>query len=122
MKRLYFNLEEKWSLKFSVKFPHLVTFQRAMPSAGVCSLCSLKSKFSMLPSVEVLEDVLFPSMDKLEMLNSFSSKTCHQPTLQKVVDIKAVPDSMSNVATVLHYRSNSPDPNPIGSLGSIVKV
>lgn len=101
-----------------MKFPHLVTFQRAMPSAGVGLLCSLKSKFWTQPSVEVLEDVLFPSMGKLEMLNSLSSRTCHLPTLQKV----SVPPSMSNVATVLHYRSNSPDPNPIESLRSIVKI
>ncbi len=71
-------------LKTSVKFPQSGMIWAAMSSAGVGPLCFLKSTVNAAIYQEILEHFMLLLTSFMEMLISFSSRTCHLPTLPKV--------------------------------------
>ncbi len=72
-------------LKSRVKFPQSVMIWAAMSSAGVDPLCFLKSTVNAAIYQDILDHFMLLLLTSfMEMLISFSSRTCHLLTLPKV--------------------------------------
>ncbi len=100
-------------LKSSVKFPQSVIIWAAMSSAGVGSLCFLKSTFNAAIYQEILEHFMLPSADKLyeslDALFSLSSRVLAPAHTAKIW-------FNDHGVTVLDWPENSPDLNLIENL------
>ncbi len=101
----------KWPccLKSSVKFPQSVMVWAAMSSAGVGSLCFLKSTVNADIYQDILEHFMLPSADKLYGDADF----IFQQDLAPVRTAKGTKSWFNDHGVaVLDWPANSPDLNP----------
>ncbi len=97
-------------LKSSVKFPQSVMICGAMSSAGVGSLCFLKTNVTAPVYQEILEHFMLPSADQLFKDADF----IFQQNLAPVHTAKSTKGWINdNGVGVLDWPANSPDLNPI---------
>ncbi len=95
-----------------------MTIWSAMSSAGVCSLCFLKSTVNAAICQEILEHFMLPSADKIYGDANF----IFQQDLAPAHTAKGTKSWFNDHGvTVLDLQANSPDLNPIENLWGIVK-
>ncbi len=97
-------------LKSSVKFPQSVMIWAAMSSAGVGSLCFLKSTVNAAIYQDIVEYFMLPSDDKLYGDADFIFQLDLAPAHTAKVTKSWFND---HGVTVLDWPANSPDLNPI---------
>ncbi len=105
-------------LKSSVKFPQSVMIWGAMSSAGVGSLCFLKTNVTAPIYQEILENFILPSVDQLFKDADF----IFQQDLLPAHTAKSTKSWLNDHGVgVFDWSANSPDLNPIENLRGIVK-
>ncbi len=105
-------------LKSSVKFPQSVMIWAAISSAGVGSLCFLKSTVNAAIYQNILEHFMLTSADKLYGDADF----IFQQDLAPAHTAKGTKSWFNDHGvTVLDWPANSPDLKPIDNLSDIVK-
>ncbi len=105
-------------LKSSVKFPQFVMIWGAMSSAGVGTLCFLKTNVTAPVYQDILENFMLPSADQLFKDADFIL----QQDLAPAHTAKSTKRLLNDHGVgVLDWAANSPDLNPIENLWDIIK-